>query len=195
MPDYEKFATKTMDIGHNRGIDVADPDAVEPIAEEVAEEYVVDEEELITIVRQRAEGYTDAGNIYENPPENAENPLERSDEYPEADTAAEFLLKKAIEYDTPEEEREDVDWSSVPKFNPDEDHDITPPDRRWFVRYKSSFKQATVSTVECAENIEIDSEFDFSNSLCVDGDETAVKSLTKESFITDVKQYEAEDWL
>ncbi len=74
MPDYEKFATKAMDIAHNRGIDVADPDAVEPIAEEVAEEYVVDEEELITIVRQRAEEYIDAGNMYENPPENDENP-------------------------------------------------------------------------------------------------------------------------
>ncbi len=43
MPDYEKFGIKTMDIAHNRGIDVGDPDAVEPIAEEVAEEYVVQE--------------------------------------------------------------------------------------------------------------------------------------------------------
>jgi hypothetical protein len=188
MPDYEKFATKTMDVAHNRGIDVSDPDAVEPIAEEVAEEYVVDEEKLITIVRRWAKEYTDAGNMHENPPE-------KSDEHPEADAVAEFLLAKASEYDVSEEELEHIDWS---KYNTDEhlkDHGITAPDRepRWFVRYKSSFKQEAVSTVERAENMEIDSEFDFSNSLCVDGDETGVKRLTEESFIIDVKQYEAED--
>ena len=110
MPDYEKFAIKVMDIAHNRGVDVADPDAVEPIAKEVAEEYVVDKEKLITTVRQRAKEYIDVGNIYENPPE-------KSDDYPEADVVAEFLLEKASEYDVPEEEIEDIDWS---KYNTDE---------------------------------------------------------------------------
>jgi flagellar motor switch protein FliG len=113
---------------------VPDPDVVEPIAEEVAQEYVVDEEEVITIVRQCAEEYTDAGNMYVNHPENHENPLERSDEYSEADAVADSLLAKASEYDIPEQEREHIDWS---KYNTDEhlkDHGITAPDRRWFAR-------------------------------------------------------------
>jgi hypothetical protein len=195
MPDYEKFAIKTMDIAHNRGIDVGDPDAVEPIAKEVAKEYVVDEEELITIVRQRAKEYIDVGNMDEDPPENDESPSERSDEYPEADTAAEFLLEKASEYDIPEEEREDVDWS---KYNTDEhlkNHDITAPDiePRWYVRYESSFKQAAVNDIERTESIEIDNELDFINSLRVNGDETVIKSLMEESFIIDIKQYEDKD--
>jgi hypothetical protein len=61
MPDYEKFVIRAMDIAHSQGINVADPDSVEPIAKEVAEEYFVDEEKLVAIVRQRAKEYTDAG--------------------------------------------------------------------------------------------------------------------------------------
>ena len=185
MPDYGKFATKAIDTAHNRGIDVADPDAVESIAKEVAKEYVVDEEKLVAIVRQRAKEYTDAGNIYENPPE-------KSDDYPEADVIAEYLFAKASEYDVPDEEIEDIDWS---KYNTDEhlkDHDITAPDResRWLVQYESSFKQSAVSEIECTESVAIDNELDFFNSLCVDGDETTVKSLAKEDFIIGVKQYD-----
>lgn len=47
MMDYEKFAVKTMDVAQERGMDVTDPDAVTPVAKEVAEEYVLDEAALI----------------------------------------------------------------------------------------------------------------------------------------------------
>jgi hypothetical protein len=65
MADYEKFATKAMDIAHEQGVDVCDPDAVEPVARAVAEEYALDEETLVERVRQRVVETEHIGNIYE----------------------------------------------------------------------------------------------------------------------------------
>lgn len=65
MADYEKFATEAMDIAQEQGVDVCDPDAVEPVARAVAEEYALDEETLVERVRQRAVETEHIGNIYE----------------------------------------------------------------------------------------------------------------------------------
>jgi len=51
-----------------------------------------------------------------------------TDEYPEADEAASYLLREASKMDVPEDELEDVDWD---EYNTDEnleDHSITAPD-------------------------------------------------------------------
>jgi hypothetical protein len=49
------------------------------------------------------------------------------DEYPEADTAASYLLREASKMDVPDEELEDVDWSEYNTDDQLEDHGITAP--------------------------------------------------------------------
>lgn len=102
MADYEKFASKTMDIAHEQGVDTSDPDAVEPVAKAIAEEYVLDEEVLVERVRQRAAETEHIGNIYDS--------MSETDEVP-----ASVLLERAREW---AEETDlsvpDVDWSDSP---------------------------------------------------------------------------------
>jgi hypothetical protein len=99
MADYEKFAIKTMDIAQEQGVDTSDPDAVEPVAKAVAEEYVLDSETLVERVRQRAAETEHIGNIYEDGTE--------ADEIPASD-----LLERAREWaEEADLSAPDVDWS------------------------------------------------------------------------------------
>lgn len=51
-----------------------------------------------------------------------------TDEHPEADTAASYLLREAAKMDIPEEEIEDVDWREYNKGGKFEDREVTAPD-------------------------------------------------------------------
>lgn len=115
MADYEKFATKAMDIAQEQGVNFCDPDAVEPVARAVAEEYALDEETLVERVRQRAAETEHIGNIYEDGSE--------------ADVIqASVLLERAREWaEETDLSAPDVDWSdpSIEERKQQSEYDLT----------------------------------------------------------------------
>lgn len=111
MANYEKFAIKTMDIAQERGVDLTDPDAVEPIAREVANEYVLDEDKLIQLIRQRVDETRQIGNIYEDDPD---------------EKVASTLLERAREWaEQNDVSAQEVDWSDFSYEEQDEKDDLS----------------------------------------------------------------------
>lgn len=118
MADYEKFASKAMDIAHEQGIDTSDPDAVEPIAKAVAEKFVLDEATLVEVVRQQASETEQIGTIEQDRLETDE-------------TEASVLVDRADEWaEETDFSASEIDWSELvaemrEKDSEQSDHDLT----------------------------------------------------------------------
>lgn len=58
----------------------------------------------------------------------------------------------------------------------------------WFVGYRPNQKQTALEIIESTEGVEVLEEFDFIDTLLVDGDEETIQGLPDKVTITDVEK-------